>query len=114
MLGGLRQVEDRFHQGFTVFGLHKHASAGFFDNLSSLPVDSDDDWPRARHVFEKFGGNHRFEQLGLPQHDQAEIGSRNIGRNPLPRLLAKKLNVGESASGGEFHDPFLFRPFANQ
>jgi len=69
VLGVLRQVENRSYKLFAVLGFHKNAGAGLFDNLARLPVDSDDDRPFARHVFEKLGGNHRLEQLGFFQHN---------------------------------------------
>ena len=92
--GSSARLRIALYKLFAVLGFHKNAGAGLFDNLAGLPVDRDDDRPFARHVFEKLGGNHRLEQLGFFQHDQAEIGSRNIGGNPFPRLLAEELNVG--------------------
>src|SRR5258708_11346858 len=114
VVGVIRQVEDRFHQSLTVLGFHEDAGAGFFDNLASLTVDSDNHRPLARHVFEQLSRNHGLEQLSLFQHDQANIGSRDIGGNPFPRLLTKELNVGQSARSGEFYDSIFFCSFPNQ
>src|SRR5208282_6506405 len=97
-----------------VLGFHKNASLGFIDKLASLSIDRDNDGPLTRHVFEELGRNHGLEQLGLFQHDQAEIGSGNIGGNLVAWLLTEELNIGESTSSGQFHDPLLLRSFPNQ
>jgi len=61
VVGVLRQVEDRYHQSLTILGFHKNSGARFFDNLASLPVDSDNHRPFAGHVFEELGGNYGLE-----------------------------------------------------